>query len=166
MGVEFSNVLRSQPCNVSLNLMLGSLLPSPCTSAASASAQSFTSCQRHFKLSFQWPPAGRLWTVLTTPMVLHTGLSECFKALSMMSIIGTNWSARQNVKNLSCPTLVGCSVLAQDNRGPSPSPRPNQTAGGGLSVSAIPGLGEITKHKWWVWLLVALGGERSLCFSR
>ncbi|KAK9850262.1 hypothetical protein WJX84_004154 [Apatococcus fuscideae] len=48
-----------------------------------------------------------------------------------------------------------CSVLAQN---PSPSPKPNQTAGGGVSVSAIPGLGSLTKHKWWVWLLVALGG--------
>lgn len=61
--------------------------------------------------------------------------------------------------------LAGCRVHAQDNRGPSPSPRSGQTAGGGLSFSAVPGIGEITKHKWWVWLLVALGGELLLSLA-
>ncbi len=55
---------------------------------------------------------------------------------------------------------VAYSVLA------TPAPAPNSGANsnennGGISLSAIPGLGTLTKHKWWVWLLVSLGGEPS-----
>ncbi|KAK9866391.1 hypothetical protein WJX84_005826 [Apatococcus fuscideae] len=45
-----------------------------------------------------------------------------------------------------------CRVFAAS---PSPS---SDNGGGGINVSGIPGIG-ITKHKWWVWLLVSLGGE-------